>query len=197
MKHVLTTFTIILSLFIATGCSKDDEPSSSDNFCKIDGKNFTLKYAYLTEETEGSFVMFTDINILDYIDNNGEFSSNKVMSSVVIDFYSNTPTYLEIGYKVNPNKGSGDAYYLETSSELSKINFSINGKNVTTNATSISVFNFDSEEPCEASFAYDGKMTNVLDLVSYSESRGIALTKVSDQKQIAFLKSFIRSKKNL
>lgn len=210
MKYAFSICCLILSLFAATGCSKDkdDEPGNngvSSGTCKVDGKSFGLKYGYLTEEDSFTSLMLTDTDLFKIIDDDGNISSDVTVSFVAFDFEDSkpagSPDNLEIGYKSNfKNKGCG--YFVEDDEELDKISVSMSGKHLKANASGVSVEGVDvSKEEylgsSTASFSFDGNVINLSDLDPDDFTRSISVTKVTDAKQLDLLKSLRANRQNL
>lgn len=207
MKYAFSICCLILSLFAATGCSKDkdDEPGSNGGSlgtCKVDGKSFSLNFGYMTEENDFISLMFTDSDLFKYIESDGSLSPNIVLSFLAIDLeYSGTPEYLEIGYKSNySNKGYG--YFLEDEDELDKISLSLSGKKVKAKASDITVEGIDIVNDKElgtstASFSINGNVINLTGNDQDDYTRSIPVTKVTDSKHIEILKSLRSSRPNV
>ncbi len=209
MKKILLACALIASLCTLGACSKDDDgpgigkSNVSGNF-KVDGKKADLKYGYIIEESDFADYSFYSEDVLKYVEAGKDIDEvNKEISCLFFSFDYDTSRVdeLYIGYKANYYKGTGDFYDFEGSNAYDYLDFSEKGNKISCSSKSIPVtkwdFDYDNEYgEYNASFSVEGTPFDATFFEEdYYSSRGIAVKKVTDAKEIAFLKS-IKEKHN-
>lgn len=199
MKKIILACMVILSLCVTGGCSKDDGPSSGSkvkgNF-KVDGKQVDLKYGYVFYDGDDTEYSFFDRDMLKYIDEDIE-DLDIEYSSLWINYYNRKSKvdYVTLEYKINHYRETGYYYDNDDDDVWDYVSFSVKNGEVKCSSKSIPVTKYDYEYDknrgeYDASFSVEGKTMDVTDLEEeYYDTRAVALTEVSDPKQITFLKS--------
>ena len=215
MKNILLACTLIISLCTLGACSKDgDGPgigksNVSGNF-KVDGKKADLKYGYVIVDDyyNDAEYSFYSIDVLKYVVEDKDIEEvNKDFSSLFFsyDYNRSRVTELYFEYNVNYFKKTGFCYDYDGNNPSNYIDFSMNGEKIRCSSTSIPMnkydFDYDNEYgEFDASFSVEGTPFDVTYLDEdndYYSTRGIVVKRVTDAKEIAFLKSLKEKHKNL
>lgn len=199
MKKIFLACTLILSLCLIGGCSKDDGPSSGSkvkgNF-KVDGKNVDLKYGYVYYGDTYNEYYFYEQDMLKYEDEDID-NLDMEISCLCID-YDNKKSrvdYVGFEYKINYYRETGIYYDNEDDDVYEYVSFSAKNGNLKCSSKSISMTKYDYDYnkkrgDYDASFSVNGKVMDVTDFdEEYYDTRCLAMTEISDPKQIAFFRS--------
>lgn len=199
MKKYYIACSLILSMYLWAGCSKDNEPSKESTEVKGTFKVDKIKgevrygYVYYEDNKGGVEYSFYDKDILKYLDIEPDELDEEFTS---IFFYYDADCSriedIELGYKVNYLKETGNTYVCEKYADR-YLNFSASKGIVRCSSNSIPVIgyelgNIEELGSLDASFSVEGTPKDITDLAN-AYTRGIEVREITDSKEIAYLKS--------